>query len=148
MTIINEEVGAAAIVYKQENGQAHWLVFRSCDKDCWKFPKQMTTRAESSVRAAMRKIEKVSGLRSQVIEEVGRARVSVDAGKATRPALTIYYLLRKKKGQDLTLIKTEKGEVAWLPLQSARAKLGLKTEKDFLSEANRILRDLAFRPEN
>jgi len=142
MSIIQEQLGAAAIVFKKEDGQPHWLLIRACGENCWKFPKQISTKAESTVRTCLRKIERVAGSHSQVLEEVGRARVSVDAGKTSRPALTIYYLLRNRKSDDIPFAILDKGEIAWLSFQSAYARLALETEKKFLSTANRLLRQI------
>jgi len=142
MATSKDRVGAGAIVYKKENGQILWLLHRTDDSNSWKFPKHLSGKEESSVRAAIRKTERVAGLRAQVLEEVGRAWVSVDSGRTTRPALTLYYLLKKRKNQEEAKSATEKCEIAWFPIQAARPRLELKTEREFLSQANRLRHQL------
>lgn len=127
-----------ALVFRDRGKKTSWLVVKPEDENEWQLPKGLVFREESSVRAVMRTLGKIAGLRSAIIEEVGRTN-STTARKGTSLSRRVIYYLVQLKG------KAEEGEMSmpiklqWLKFASAKTRLGTANEKKMLIEARSML---------
>lgn len=127
-----------ALVFRDRGKKTSWLLVKPEDDNEWQLPKGLVYREESSVRAVMRTLGKIAGLRSAIIEEVGRTNSTTTRKGASLARRVIYYLVQIRG-------KAEEGEMSmpiklqWLEFASAKSKLGTANEKKMLSEARIML---------
>lgn len=125
-----------ALMFRERGGKTSWLVVKPEKNDEWQLPKGLVYREESSVRAVIRTLGKLAGLRSAVLEEVGRINSTTTSKGSPLARRIIYYLvqLRGKLEVDDVPVKLQ-----WLEFVSAKSKLGTQAEKKMLIQARDVL---------
>lgn len=125
-----------ALMFRERGGKTAWLVVKPEEDDEWQLPKGLVYREESSVRAVIRTLGKLVGLRSAVLEEVGRVNSTTTSKGSPLVRRIIYYLvqLKGKLEVDGVLVKLQ-----WLEFASAKSKLGTQAEKKMLIQARNVL---------
>lgn len=130
----DEVLVSSAVVYKNRGGKNSWLLVKSGEEE-WQLPKSVVRRTESSVRAAIRTLSEMAGIRGRIIEEVGKS--SVRSGKGSKALIrrTIFYLMqqRGKDGIEGT------ARVVWVDPKNIRGKVKSATERKMLVEARKLL---------
>lgn len=132
---------SAAVVYKEPlrkyNGKSRtsWLLVKAANDSEWQLPKGVVRRTESSVRAAIRTLSEVAGIRGRVLEEVGK--ISARSGKNGRilTKRTIYYLIQQRGKDDIEA----SSKTVWVDPKNIRGKVKSATEKKMLTEARKVL---------
>lgn len=125
-----------ALMFRERGGKTSWLVVKPEADDEWQLPKGLVYREESSVRAVIRTLGKLAGLRSAVLEEVGRVSSTTTSKGNPLSRRIIYYLvqLRGKLEVDDIPVKRQ-----WLEFASAKSRLGTQAEKKMLIQARGVL---------
>lgn len=131
----DEVLIAGATVYKTRGKKYSWLLIKNPSDGEWQLPKGVVRRAESSVRATIRMLSEMTGLRARVLEEVGRTTSTTAKNKRSATRRTIYYLMQQRgKDSEISPSKT-----LWADLARARTKLKTATERRMLSQARSVL---------
>lgn len=130
----DEVLVSSAVVYKSRAGKNSWLLVKTGDEQ-WQLPKGVVRRTESSVRAAIRTLSEMAGIRGRIIEEVGKSSVRSGKGSKALVRRTIYYLMqqRGKDGIEAT------ARVVWVNPNNIRGKVKSATERKMLVEARKLL---------
>lgn len=129
---------AGAIVFREKGGKREWfIVGQKAKEPVWEFPKMVTRKTESSVRAAIRMMGEKGGMNARVLEEVGRAGGSTIINGRQVPQRYLYYLMKQLAAGEVLGFE----EYAWLDYSKAMRKLSSKREKTMLRQARKILKD-------
>lgn len=130
----DEILVAGSAVCKQRAGKTYWLLVRPGKEDSLQLPKVIVRRGESSVRAAIRSVSEMAGIRGKVLEEAGRTTVfSTRDGKSLFRRI-IYYLMQQR-GKDEN---APTARVFWSEFIRARSKLS-SLEQRILAQARTTL---------
>jgi ADP-ribose pyrophosphatase YjhB (NUDIX family) len=127
-----------AVIFRENRGKRQFLLVKQKENVDWEIPKVVVRRGESSVRAVIRLASEQGGMAVRVLEEAGRATGTTIVNAKSIPQKFYYYLMLQKGGSS-DLIGFD--EFKWLDHGDALKKLGLKKEKDMLSEAKDVLKE-------
>lgn len=130
---------AGAVVYRRQKGEKPvWFMVKQNGNDNWEIPKTTVRRGESSVRAVLRAMGEQGGMRTKVIEEVGRSNASTTIAGRSVPQQTIYYLMfSKDEGNILGYEDTE-----WVDFTKFAKKITSKREITIAKKAKEMLVEL------
>lgn len=123
-------------MFRERGGKTAWLVVKPGEDDEWQLPKGLVYREESSVRAVIRTLGKLAGLRSAVLEEVGRVNSTTTSKGSPLVRRIIYYLVQLKGKLEIDDVPVK---LQWLEFASAKSKLGTQAEKKMLIQAREVL---------
>lgn len=130
-----ENLVAGAVVYRKTSQKTSWLLVKR-DKDAdWGFPKETVHKSESSVKAAIRMMGEIGGMRTVVIEEAGQAKVTTTKNGREVKSRIIFYLMQQRAGGEGPGFY----DVTWLEYSQASKKLALEREKRILRQAKEVL---------
>jgi hypothetical protein len=134
----NQMLIGVAVIIRSQRKREKWFVVKNSNSDTWELPKIVVRKTESSVRSVIRMTGEQGGMRTRVLEEVGRGSSTiVNSGRQISQRL-IYYLM---------LIKGDSGESIgfdspiWLEYSKAVKKLTSKKEQGILRQAKKIYRE-------
>ncbi|MBI4059117.1 NUDIX domain-containing protein [Candidatus Microgenomates bacterium] len=129
---------SGALVFKPRGKKTLWLVVKPSHEDAWQLPKGVVRPGESSVRAAMRTVSKLTGLRANVVEEISRINTTTTRNSAPIPRRTLYYLMEGKE-KDIEVEVTPNVRLEWKEFPTAKSRLATLTEKKILSQGRSVL---------
>lgn len=128
----------ASVVYKKDNGRTTWFIVKQNDGDDWELPKTNVRRGESSVRSVIRAMGEQGGMKTKVLEEVGRAAGAVmHNGRSVEQRIIYYLLLERGGGEALGFAEYE-----WMDYAKAARKLSSKRDKNMLAKAKDIAKEV------
>ena len=134
----NLVIVSGAVIFDDKDKKPKWFISKSEKDGDWEFPKIISRKTESSVRASIRMMGEKGGMSTKVLEEVGRAGGITSITGKTRPQRHIYYLhrLKSKSGDPVGF-----AEAGWFEYAKAVRKLGSKRERAMLKDARKEFRD-------
>lgn len=133
---MEEVLLSGGVVFKERGRKVSWLIFRPGKDEEWQLLKVLVRSEESSVRAIIRTISTL-GLRSSVIEEVGRVSTTTTRNGSPLNRRIIYYLIQQK-GKDGE-VTASYAKIEWSKYPVAKSKLTTLAEKRILFQARKIL---------
>lgn len=123
---------AGAIVFRDHNGKAQWLIVKETPDDEWEIAKSIVRKGESSVRAVLRLLGQKASMSARVLEEAGRSGgVSTVNGKTVPRKFIYYVMLTKSQAHEAIGF----ADVAWLEYKDAVKKLTSKKEQGMLKDS-------------
>lgn len=128
-----------AVVYRKKGDKKEWFVVRESQNSEWEIAKTNVRKGESSVRAAIRMLAEEGAMRGKVLEEAGRAGGAASINGDVVPVRYLYYLMVQKgeSGEALGFSEAE-----WLEYARAVRKLANKRDRQMLSSARKVMREL------
>ena len=130
---------SGAITYKKGRGKDWWLlVKRDVDSD-WEIPLTNVRKVESSVRASIRTMQEMGGMRVKVLAEAGRSGGSTVVNGKTVPLRYLYYLIKylDEAGEPIGF-----HEMKWFGYAEAVRKLKQKRDRAMIKAAREELERL------
>lgn len=127
-----------AVVFKEYKGEKAWLVVKQGDEDRWELPKVTVRKGESSVRSVIRLTSEMAGMKTRVLEEVGRVSGTVTLNGRQMAQKHYYYLMIYKAGGADPVGFVDH---TWLEYSKATKKLPLKREQEMLKDAKVLLKE-------
>src|SRR3990172_3157361 len=128
---------SVAVVYKRGGGVRWFVVQQGQDSD-WELPKTSVRKAESSVRASIRAMAEMGGMKAKVLEEAGRSGGSAVVNNKSVPVRHLYYLMVRKDGGEVLGYANH----AWLEYAKAVKKLSTKRDRTMLKQARDLLAEI------
>lgn len=131
----NLVIVAGAVIFDDKEGKKpKWFISKTEQEGDWEFPKIVSRKTESSVRASIRMMGEKGGMSTKVLEEVGRAGGITSINGKTMPQRHIYYLhrLKSKSGDPVGF-----AESGWFDYAQAVRKLASKRERAMLKDARK-----------
>lgn len=129
---------AGATVYKKQDDKALWFIVKQSEDLGWEIPKTTVRRGESSVRAVIRQMGEQGGMRTKVLEEVGRSVGSSIINAKVIPQRTIYYLMLQRGDNEVLGFV----EYDWVDFNKAMKKVENKKEQKILEKAREMMKEL------
>jgi 8-oxo-dGTP pyrophosphatase MutT (NUDIX family) len=115
---------------------------REGDRDTWSLPKGTPTEAESAEQTALREVAEETGLEVRIIAPVGPVEYFFTQ-RGKRIHKTVHYFLMAVTGGDMANHDHEFDEIAWIPLNEARALMSFPTEREIVEQALEIAEQTA-----
>ncbi|OGM69644.1 hypothetical protein A2975_00840 [Candidatus Woesebacteria bacterium RIFCSPLOWO2_01_FULL_44_14] len=127
------------VVFQKNKNIERWLVVKKDENSDWELPTANVRRVESSVRAAIRTMQEMGGMRAQVMAEAGRFGGSTVVNGKTVPLRYIFYLMkyRDEAGELIGFNQME-----WFDYAGAVRKLKSKRDRAIIKTAREELRTL------
>jgi len=129
---------AGATVYKKLDDKVLWFIVKQSDENGWEIPKTTVRRGESSVRAVIRQMGEQGGMRTKVLEEVGRNIASATLNGKIVPQRYIYYLMLQRGDNEVLGFV----EYDWVDFNKAMKKVENKKEQKILEKAREIMKEV------
>jgi 8-oxo-dGTP pyrophosphatase MutT (NUDIX family) len=133
---MKNEFSSGGIVFK---GNLFLLVensrMKNPEEKWWGFPKGHLEAGESNEEAAIREVEEETGIKSKIIQKIGRSKYTLTKnGEKIFKVVTIY-LMQYISG-DLNPQMEEVSNAIWLSYEDALKKLTYPGDKELLKKAN------------
>lgn len=136
-TAMDDEVlVSTAVVFKTRAGKNSWLLVKLDSNEAWQLPKGVVRRTESSVRAAIRTLSELAGVRGRVLEEVGKTSSKTGRNGKILTRRIIYYLMQQR-GKDDGVIGSAR--TSWVNARKLRGKLKSTPERRIIFQARKLL---------
>lgn len=133
---MNDEVlVSTAVVFKTRASKNVWLLVNTGEGEGWQLPKSVVRRTESSVRAALRTLSELAGIRGRVIEEMGKATAKSGRNGKSITRRTIYYLIQQR-GKDLI---PATAKTTWVDGRGFKGKIKSAIERKILLQSRKFL---------
>ena len=124
------EVRAAGGVLARDcDGVVQVLLVHRSAYDDWSFPKGKAEPGESDEACARREVEEEIGLRCRLGRELPSVRWR---DRYDRPKVARYWVLEPETSGDEPAPHNEIDEIAWLPVDDARARLTYERDREVL----------------
>ena len=134
----NIQIISGAVVFRDTRRKRYFLVVKHNEGDKWELPKISIRKTESSVRAALRMMEDMASMETQVLEEAGRATGVATINNRVVPQKYLYYLMiRRDGGKEIIGFADAK----WMEYAKAIRALSLKREQEALRGGKKALRE-------
>ena len=109
----------------------------------WSLPKGHIEPGESAEQAAVREVAEETGIRGEILGELGTIDfwfIARDAnGRTRRIHKTVHHFLMRAVGGELSDADPEVAEVQWVPLGQIAARLAYADERELVATADRLL---------
>jgi len=108
----------------------------------WSLPKGHVEEGETAEQAAVREVAEETGIRGEIIGELG----TIDfwfVADGRRVHKTVHHYLLRMTGGELSDEDIEVTEVAWVPMTQIVERLAYSDERDLMDAAGRLLRETA-----
>jgi hypothetical protein len=129
---------AGATVYKKQDDKVLWFIVKQSEENGWEIPKTTVRRGESSVRAVIRQMGEQGGMRTKVLEEVGRNIASATLNGKVVPQRYIYYLMLQRGDNEVLGFV----EYDWVDYAKAMKKVENKKEQKILEKARELMKEI------
>lgn len=131
---------SATVIFRQgkEEKTPKWFIVRTADNDGWEIPRSIVRRGESSVRAGLRMTSEQGGMRTRMLEEVGRSSGAAKVNGKPTTQRTIYYLLHCKDGGEVIGFT----EHEWVEHKVALKRLTNKKDISMMADAKTLLAEV------
>lgn len=132
------ESSSGAIIFREINSVAHFLIIRNKRSAHWGFPKGHLEMGETTLEAAKREVLEETGIHANILE--GFEGISQYKIRNTiNKCVTIYVGSTLDKN---TVIQDEEiDDFAWLPYRKAMSKLRFRNDRRILYNATKFLVD-------
>jgi ADP-ribose pyrophosphatase YjhB (NUDIX family) len=135
---------SVAVVYKYPTNHGTkkekpvWFIIGGSTEGQWELPKTTVRRGESSVRAVIRQMGEQGGMRTKVLEEVGRSAGSTTVNGRIVAQKYLYYLMVCKGDSEVLGFS----QSAWLDYEKAYKRLSSKKDRAMLAKARDMAKDI------
>lgn len=130
---------SVAVVFKKHDGNpTKWFIVKTSAESDWELPRTIVRRGESSVRGSLRMTSEQGGMRTRVLEEVGR---TTGAARVNNKAVTqkvLYYLMSCREGGEIIGFH----EYDWVEYKTIAKKLKNKKDLTQIAKAKDLLKEL------
>jgi ADP-ribose pyrophosphatase YjhB (NUDIX family) len=131
-------VSAAVVFKKHDNDPTKWFIISNNDEDGWEIPKTVVRRGESSVRASIRITSEQAGMRTRVLEEVGRGSGATKLNNRPVTQKFLYYLMNCKDGGEIIGFN----KFDWVEYKTLAKRLTNKRDLAMVIKAKDLLKEL------
>jgi 8-oxo-dGTP diphosphatase len=118
---------AGGIVVRRQDGGIEVLLVHRPAYDDWTFPKGKADPGESDAGCALREVAEETGLRCELLEEIGETRYR---DNRDRPKLVRYFSMRALDGAFEP--HKEIDDARWLPAETALRELTYEHDRELL----------------
>lgn len=139
------EVSAGGLIWRRDqNGSIKVALVRPAGRTTWVLPKGHIEAGETIEQAARREVREESGLTAGPIEPLGEISYVYSAREQGGAVLTrifkhVHFFLMEHAGGDPSAHDFEIDEVAWLPVDEARARATHRSEQELIAKAQAML---------
>ena len=136
-----EEVSAGGLVLDRSGPITRALLIARHDRRgrlIWSFPKGHIEAGETTEAAAIREVREETGIDGRILAPLG----TIDFWFTTedhRVHKTVHHFLFEAAGGELSDEDVEVVEVAWVPLDEVRSRLGYADERRLLTRVDDLL---------
>ena len=131
-----DERAAGAIAYRE--GPLLLLMIKDAYEQ-WTFPKGLLEEGEGPVEAALRELAEETGVRGELVQELGASAYSYQSGDgSTVHKQAIFYLVRATR-TELRVQLEEIAAAEWVEPAEAKARLGYANLQPVLAAAMQSL---------
>ena len=136
-----EEVSAGGLVLDRTGPVTRALLIARHDRRgrlIWSFPKGHIEAGETTEAAAIREVREETGIDGRILAPLGTIDFwfTTDAHRVHK---TVHHFLFEAAGGELSDADIEVVEVAWVPLDEVRARLGYADERRLLTRLDDLL---------
>ena len=136
-----EETSAGGLVLDRTGGVTKAALIARHDRRgrlIWSLPKGHLEAGESAEQAAVREVREETGIDGRIVGALG----TIDFWFTTedrRVHKTVHHFLLEALGGELSDEDIEVVEVAWVPLEEVRGRLGYADERQLLARVDELL---------
>jgi 8-oxo-dGTP pyrophosphatase MutT (NUDIX family) len=137
-----EQVSAGGVVYRRGGKKTEAALISVGAPARWQLPKGLVGSGESPERAALREVAEETGLRCEIVAELGRVEYwyfSKGGARRVRFHKFVHFYLMRYVSGDVSEHDDEVNEARWVEMEEAEGMLAFKGEKKALSEAREML---------
>jgi 8-oxo-dGTP pyrophosphatase MutT (NUDIX family) len=142
-----EETSAGGLVVDHRGADARGALIGRTDRRgrlLWSLPKGHVEPGETEQQAAVREVREETGIRGDVIGELGTIDFwFVAEGRRVHKTVHHYLLLADGPDQELSDEDAEVTEVAWVPLDQLADRLAYADERRLVKRVNALLAESA-----
>jgi len=143
---VKREIAAGGAVFKKEDGKVLWLIVQPKRSDLskpihWRLAKGVIEKGEATEKTALREVEEEAGIKTEVLDKVGKSTYFYTFKGERIFKIIIFYLMRFLAETGNGIDEVEIGETGWLPFKEAYQKLTFDSEKKILEKAKKILEE-------
>jgi len=142
-----EETSAGGLVVDHRGHGARGALIGRTDRRgrlLWSLPKGHVEPGETEQQAAIREVQEETGIRGDVIAELGVIDFwFVAEGRRVHKTVHHYLLLASGADQELSDADAEVTEVAWVPLDQLAERLAYADERRLVKRVNALLAESA-----
>ena len=141
-----EQVSAGGVVFRQRGGQTEVALISVGDEPRWQLPKGLVDKGESPVEAALREVREETGLEAGLVAPIDVIEYwyfSKGGGAArVRFHKFVHFFLFRYRAGDVRDHDTEVNEARWVEIETARAMLAFKGERQIMERAREMIGNL------
>ncbi len=132
------EFSAGGVVYKKQEDKIFILVAQHSQHHGWVFPKGIIDKGEKKEETALREVKEETGVIGKITSPLQPVTYWYNLG-GEKIKKTVYYFLMEFVSGDTKNHDWEMENVEWIPKEEVMQKLTYKSDKEVLTQAERIL---------
>ncbi|MDD5371444.1 MAG: NUDIX hydrolase [Anaerolineaceae bacterium] len=142
MTLIQPQVSAGGVAFRQHQGQIEVALISVGETRRWQLPKGMINTDETPEAAAQREVREEAGIDTELIAPLERIEYWYFAGKGpqrTRFHKFVHFYLMRYRSGDPANHDHEVNEARWVEISRALSLLAFDGERRVTSRAHEML---------
>lgn len=140
-----EQISAGGVVFRQSGDVLEVVIVHMVPEMRWQLPKGIIDDGETTEEAALREVREESGIAAELIAPIETIEYWFTAdrdGERRRFHKFVHFFLMRYVSGDTADHDDEVDEARWMTVDDALATLAFKSERDVVSKAAGMIRDL------
>lgn len=132
---------AGGVVFKTEGDSVFVLLISTRAGEVWALPKGLIEKGEAAEEAAIREIEEETGIRGEIVDELGEVSYWFRLKDEKYFKTVKYYLVKYLEGSINPDFEVDSAE--WFKIDEALKRLTYKSDREILEKAMEKLNEKA-----
>lgn len=140
-----EQISAGGVVFRRSGFETEIAIVHVVPEMRWQLPKGIIDKGETIEDAALREVREESGIVAELLAPIETIEYWFTAdrnGQRRRYHKFVHFFLMRYVSGDTADHDDEVDEARWVTVEDALAMLEFKSERDVVSKAAEIIRDL------